>query len=95
MMTVTNPTNDLIDKRAKIVEMLQKNVCQVTFEKVNGEIRVMPCTLRRDIVPLYEHSSNKKPNNETVAVWCMDKESWRSFRVESVVEILILDSKYG
>jgi len=34
-----------------IVSQLRDNVLQVTFSKVNGEERVMPCTLQTDYMP--------------------------------------------
>ena len=88
------------EKRTELVEVLKNNVCNVTFTKVNGETRVMPCTLKEGVVPpapVHETNTDnpidfpkvKKVNPETLSVWCMDKKEWRSFRVANVTNIEI------
>jgi len=72
-----------------LLEALTKHECTVTFTKVNGETRVMPCTLKEDLVPKVEHKGTKKPNESVVCVWCTDKREWRSFRVDNVVDLQI------
>lgn len=82
--------------REEIVEKLKTNVCEVTFTKVNGEVRTMPCTLREDLVPKYERKKpvvesaetiKVKETSPTLSVWCTDKAAWRSFRVDSVTKV--------
>ena len=84
--------------REEIVEALKNNVCNVTFTKLNGEVREMPCTLREDIVPVYERKTPLKeavsPAEETepsptISVWCIDKQGWRSFHWANVTKIEI------
>ncbi len=68
-------------------EELNKGICEVTFTKKNGEERVMPCTLVFDHIPEENHpkgTGSGHQSQESIAVWCMDKEAWRSFRVDSV-----------
>ena len=69
-------------------EELNKGICEVTFTKKNGEERVMPCTLVFDNIPEEHHpkgtATAQHSKQDTIAVWCMDKEGWRSFRVDSV-----------
>ena len=72
-----------------LLEALTKHECTVTFTKVNGETRVMPCTLKEDLVPKVESKGTKKPNEAVVSVWCLDKREWRSFRVDNVVDLQI------
>ena len=79
--------------KEEIVEALKANVCEVTFTKVNGETRTMPCTLRADLVPAYERKTPVKEatakESATLSVWCIDKQAWRSFRVDSVTDFKI------
>jgi len=92
----------------KLKEVLHQNVCEVTFTKVDGTVRTMPCTLREDLLPSTFSShpdslnpnefninegvvSKKKPNDAVLSVWCLDKESWRSFRVENVTKVVIVN----
>ena len=72
-----------------LLEALTKHECTVTFTKVNGETRVMPCTLKKDVIPTVEDKGIKKPNDSVVSVWCLDKKEWRSFRVDNVVDLQI------
>jgi hypothetical protein len=75
--------------RELLIEALSNHECTVTFTKVNGETRVMPCTLKEDLVPKVESKGTKKPNESVVSVWCLDKKEWRSFRVDNVVDLQI------
>jgi acyl-ACP thioesterase len=79
--------------KEEIVAALKANVCTVTFTKVNGETRTMLCTLKEDIVPVYERKTPVKEANvkesATLSVWCTDKSAWRSFRVDSVTNLEI------
>ena len=88
--TEAKERNRMILTRNEIIEALTHSKCLVKFTKVNGEVREMPCTLREDIVPKYERKTEKKPNEKVVSVWCLDREEWRSFRVDSVQELQIM-----
>lgn len=82
--------------REQLIQQLKQSTLEVTFTKVNGEQRVMPCTLRADIVPPVpapkilsegEVAKVKKSNPDVVNAWCTDKNEWRSFRVDSVTNV--------
>jgi hypothetical protein len=62
---------------------------KVTFEKKDGTTREMRCTLKEGVVPVYEKTteSTRKKNDEVMAVFDLDKNEWRSFRIDSVKEI--------
>jgi len=87
--TLAKERNRMILTRTELIEALSAHKCVVKFTKVNGEVREMPCTLREDIVPKYEHKTerSKQPNEKVLSVWCLDKQEWRSFRVDSVLEL--------
>lgn len=72
-----------------LLSQLQNNICTITFTKINGEQRVMPCTLKEGIVPLFESKGTRKPTDELLSVWCTDKSAWRSFRVDSVTDLAV------
>ena len=74
-------------------EMLLTSQCRVIFTKVNGEERNMVCTLKEDVIP----KASKDPitqkkvrdlNEEVLAVWDVNKEGWRSFRISNVVSFV-------
>jgi hypothetical protein len=88
--------------RDSISKMLKENICEVTFTKVNGEVRVMPCTLKADVIPTAPvHETNtdnpvdfpkvKAPNPAVVSAYCLDKKEWRSFRVENVLDVKVIE----
>lgn len=78
--------------RDGLVDMLRHNIVSVTFTKVNGEERVMRCTLRGDLVPNTVRNNGEvvveqKQASNNVSVWDVEKSGWRSFRVENVKSI--------
>lgn len=78
------------DKRTYLQGKLSLGVVTVTFTKVNGEKRVMPCTLAPWLIPpapVKESSTPKKENLDVLRVFCTDKQEWRSFRIDSVSSI--------
>ena len=78
-------------KRDALVKSLQKNVMSVVFTKVNGEERKMICTLSEYIVPETTSESTKKENLEVLAVWDIDKDAWRSFRLDSIKDLKVIE----
>lgn len=85
---------DADQRHRHLLNVLGRSVCQVTFTKVNGEQRIMPCTLRSEILPpkaLSEHHQTRLYNPEVISVFCVDKLEWRSFRVMNVTDIKILE----
>jgi hypothetical protein len=85
------PENQTVEQRNRwLREILVKGVHEVTFTKVDGETRVMPCTLNTDRLPesyVREAKAQRELKNETLSVFCTDKSGWRSFRVMNVVAI--------
>ena len=77
-------------------ELLSQHDCEITFTKVNGELRTMPCTLRTEAMPqrvvTEEYQTTKIYKPELLSVWCLDKSEWRSFKVNNVKEIKVLGS---
>ena len=94
MEIVYNTAPDELDvdsRNREIRSMLHHGVCEVTFTKVNGETRTMPCTLDSALLPpqpLKEFHETRLYKPETLSVWCLDKMEWRSFRVANVTRIL-------
>jgi hypothetical protein len=74
-------------------EQLANNLCEVTFTKVDGSLRTMPCTLKRELLPevaLTEHHRTKVVNYDVLSVWCTDRQAWRSFRLDNVKSLVVL-----
>ena len=77
--------------RDELINTLQAGIATVEFTKVNGEHRVMPCTLKPELLPVttkpVSEGKERKENLSTVRVFCTDKQEWRSFRVDSVISV--------
>lgn len=77
--------------RDDIIELLKTAVITVNFTKTDGNHRRMVCTLRDDYLPqqtdLEEHIQNKKANQERISVWDTEHKGWRSFRIDSIIDI--------
>ena len=89
-----NPDFDAEDRWRHIFHLLGQHQCEVTFTKVDGSVRTMPCTLKSELLPareLKEHHSTKAINYKTLSVWCLDKSEWRSFRTANVTHIKVLE----
>ena len=69
--------------------VLRDGPVTVTFTKKNGEERILKCTLKQDIVPLYEKKTDreKAKNDNVLSVWDLDLSEWRSFRFDSIKKI--------
>ena len=77
----------------KIMDFLKANVAEVRFTKSDGTERIMKCTLREDLVVPYVKKTDrvKEANTDIVPVFDVEKNEWRSFKVDSVLSI----SLYG
>jgi hypothetical protein len=93
MEMVYETTEDVDTRNREIRDLLAHGVSEITFTKINGEIRTMPCTLDNTLLPpqpLREFHETRLYKPETLSVWCVDKSEWRSFRVANVTRIVQL-----
>lgn len=77
-----------VEKRDLLLKFLHENIVEVSFTKVDGTHRDMLCTLKPDLIPesyIDNTESKKQKSLETICVWDLDKEGWRSFRVDSII----------
>lgn len=89
--------------RDTVLKDLRKNVVEVTFKKVDGTTRVMRCTLMPDHLPksFNESVDEQKQeqnfhseNRNVIAAWDVQKGGWRSFRIDSVEYLQVIDGGY-
>jgi len=83
--------NENID-RLELQKQLHREILEVTFTKVNGDKRIMNCTLIEGIAPaittvIKEDAPERKVNLDTMSAWDIDARGWRSFRVKNVTRI--------
>ena len=77
--------------------MLLQGVCRVSFTKVNGDTRIMECTLNEEICRAQGVSDKedgagsekvvRRDNPDVMPVWDVTARGWRSFRIENVTSI--------
>ena len=86
-----------IPTRDDLMKLLTKNVAVVTFLKLDGDERVMTCTLKEDIKPQAVKTdplSQKKVrevSDKVCSVWDVNAKGWRSFRYDRVKTVELKD----
>lgn len=81
--------------------LLESNSAKVAFTKVNGDTRVMRCTLQEWALPKAtkeDPMSQKKIrelNYEVLSVWDLDANGWRSFRIRNVESFIMVEDNLG
>lgn len=78
--------------KTELKENLSRSVAKVIFNKSDGSTRIMNCTLISDFLPekILDEGVRHVPrreNDEVLAVWDLDNKGWRSFNVNSVLEV--------
>jgi len=77
--------------------LLDQNVIVVDFTKLNGDKRVMTCTLREDMKPpatKVDPMSTKKVreiSDAVVSVWDVNAKGWRSFRYDRINKVDVVE----
>lgn len=75
-----------------LVETLQSNVATIVFTKVNGDQRIMKCTLIPEKItkPVRTAEDNLIfTSNNNIVVWDLDKEDWRSFKFDRITSVTV------
>lgn len=72
---------------------LHDGVVTVRFKKVNGDERLMDCTLKLDLIPEAAHpkggaSISEEKRDTTLRVYDVKAQGWRSFIVENIIEVM-------
>jgi len=86
-----------IPTKLDLKNLLEQNVVTVDFLKLDGDKRVMTCTLREDIKPAATKTdamSQKKVrevSDAVVSVWDVNAKGWRSFRYDRINSVNIVE----
>lgn len=70
-------------------DQLRQSVLMVSFDKINGDRRDMTCTLDRRYLPSDQQADAAvaKPTKASLAVWDLNANGWRSFRLDRIINI--------
>ncbi len=98
----------VVIKYQTLKDILRNSIVDVTFIKADGSKRRMECTLIEEFLPvdeahvgdavdtaLSEHRirGREAAAQTSIRVWDIEKDAWRSFKLDSIKEILIRDMK--
>jgi hypothetical protein len=88
-----------IPAKEALLELLSKDLVEVTFNKLDGDERVMTCTLQSNYLPESKRddslSQTKVRNLEdkNIVVWDITAQAWRSFRYDRVTKVQLAVSQ--
>ena len=88
-----------IPTQEELYKLLKENVVEVTFTKLNGDERIMPCTLIESYLPPAKKDdplTQKKVREITdkvIAVWAIESKGFRSFRYDRVTAVKLLEQE--
>jgi len=86
-----------IPTKPNLKNLLEQNVAVVDFTKLNGDKRVMTCTLREDIKPratkddTMSQKAVREVSDAVVSVWDVNAKGWRSFRYDRINSVNIVE----
>ena len=86
-----------IPVKEDLEKLLEQNVLVVDFTKLNGDKRVMTCTLREDMKPRatktdpISQKAVRNTSDAVISVWDVNARGWRSFRYERINSVDIVD----
>lgn len=74
---------------------LRAGTLEVTFRKVNGDLRVMTCTTNLDLIPPsawpvgsnHSQVDEEEQHRRNVRVYDVNAAGWRSFIFDNVIEV--------
>tara|TARA_B100002019_G_scaffold287562_1_gene299725 strand:- start:479 stop:784 length:306 start_codon:yes stop_codon:yes gene_type:complete len=76
------PTQEDLNKQ------LKEEVLVVTFNKLDGDERVMTCTKNFNLIPESKRpKTDKTPPEGSVVVWDINADGWRSFKYDRVTKV--------
>jgi len=85
-----------IPTRDDLMEMLRKEVMEVTFLKLDGNERKMPCTLITSFLPPAKKEDPltqkkvREVSDKVCAVWAVEAKGFRSFRYDRVTKVEVI-----
>ena len=86
-------SSELIIERDELEQKLKTQIMEVSFTKINGDKRVMQCTLSPIVLPPatkkdpITQEKVRKINEEVMSVWDTTAEGFRSFRMANITEV--------
>jgi len=75
--------------KTNVMNLLHNGIINVEFTKIDGSIRSMKCTLMEEFITKYINKTDtkKQVKEDIFVVWDLDKNDWRSFKYDSIINI--------
>ncbi len=75
-------------------KLLHEGIVRVKFKKVNGDERLMTCTLNPELIPESAKPKggptiSEEKRDSTLRVYDVSAKGWRSFIVENVITVYV------
>lgn len=84
-------------KKEELLQKLQSEVVNLSFEKKDGTLRLMKCTKNLKMIGEEFHPKSEKPakvdengniiESDLLVVFDLEKEGWRSFDYKNLKEV--------
>jgi len=84
-----------VPTRQELLDLLRDEIVSITFDKLNGDERIMRCTLIPEMLPKADKedklSQTRVRNLEDAVfvVWSVEANAWRSFRYDRLKKVEI------
>lgn len=88
-------TTETTWRREALKEMLSQGFYFIDFTKRDGTSRRLLCTKMMSFIPEEAHpksDSNRKVNENALPVWSLADHGWRSFRLDSIKEVTLIEN---
>lgn len=73
--------------KEEILTVLKLKVVKIKFIKADNTVTEMECTLNDALIPVKENPSSIKENEFVIRCYSIDRQGWRSFRIDRLLEI--------
>jgi hypothetical protein len=84
-------TISIAERNKELRFLLERNTVQLEFIKADGQVRLMTCTLRPELIELEPTSATpRRVNDEVIRVFDLDLKEWRSFRIDRLKSTKLL-----
>lgn len=87
-----HPERNDDDWRNRVIDLLKTGNAKFHFQKVDGSLRDMFCTLQPSALP--DENYNTELSNQSkpgiLTIWDLEKNAWRSLKFDTVIDFKFL-----
>lgn len=72
--------------QADLISSLSQHECEVKFEKSDGSVRIMKCTLQSNLVP---ETNSPRKSSERITVFDTEAKGWRTIKFDRLISYTV------